>query len=295
MSHSRVPAPEPSRPGRKLGPVSADVGNLHHAWLMPVRKRYIDTGRTLSDLSDTVLLAKSKLSELLRGVGLYPRWEVLHRLSVELDLPQWPLYRLWRQAALDAGKSHDWIEGSSERSAVLTARPGPPIAYGALRSMVENDYRRYAMVFLSKSTCREATEDAFAILWLSFDDVVSSADHRRYAWGILRSTVMARSIDQTGHPRMEAAAFKTRALHEHTTLETRADQISESIALFRAISRLPEAQLDVMVLRYLCGLSAERVSDLLGVPLAAVKSDERHAMRNLESLAHPPETGGTTS
>jgi len=45
----------------------------------------------LSHLSDRVLLAKSKLSELLRGVGLYPRWEVIYRRSIELNMPIWRL------------------------------------------------------------------------------------------------------------------------------------------------------------------------------------------------------------
>ncbi|MEU8295540.1 hypothetical protein [Streptomyces pseudogriseolus] len=67
-----------------------------------------------------MLLAKSKLSELLRGVGHYPRWEVVHRLSTVLDIPNWPLYRLWRQAALDIGKTKEWIERSSEGASATT-------------------------------------------------------------------------------------------------------------------------------------------------------------------------------
>lgn len=52
---------------------------------------------------------------------------------------------------------------------------------------------------------------------------------------------------------------------------------------------------DVMVLRRLCGLLPETVSALLGIPLAAVRSDERHAIRFLESvLCPPPLTEGNT-
>ncbi|MBC7271435.1 MAG: sigma-70 family RNA polymerase sigma factor, partial [Streptomyces sp.] len=42
------------------------------------------------------------------------------------------------------------------------------------------------------------------------------------------------------------------------------------------MSRLPAPQLDVIVLRFLGGMTEDEVSDLLGVPLAAVRSDERH-------------------
>jgi hypothetical protein len=39
-----------------------------------MRESYPASGLTLSDLSTRMRFAKSKLSELLRGVGLYPRW-----------------------------------------------------------------------------------------------------------------------------------------------------------------------------------------------------------------------------
>ncbi|MDI3390633.1 sigma-70 family RNA polymerase sigma factor [Streptomyces sp. B-S-A8] len=296
---SAARGPEPSRPGRKLGPIAANVGTLHRAWLGPIRNRHLDSGRTLIDLSERVPLSKSKLSELMRGVGHYPRWEVLHRLASELNAPHWPLYRLWQQAALDAGKSRDWIEGSTERHTLITTRrPGPPLEFDALRSMVELDYRRYARAFLTEGACKEAIEDAFAILWLSFNEALSSPDTRRFAWLILRSTVMARAMDDTGHPRLEMAAFDTVALKEKegADLEACAEQLSESLQLFQAISKLPDAQLDVMVLRYLGGLTPQRTSNLLGVPLAAIRSDERHAKRNLERVIRPlPETGGPTS
>lgn len=102
---------QPVRPGRKLGPIAPGVTSSHRAWLEPVREKYLDSGVTLGGvggvggLGDRVHLATSKLSELLRGVGLYPRWERFHRLAEAVELPSWPLHRLWRQAALDAGKA----------------------------------------------------------------------------------------------------------------------------------------------------------------------------------------------
>ncbi|MEU2269819.1 sigma factor-like helix-turn-helix DNA-binding protein [Streptomyces olindensis] len=84
------------------------------------------------------------------------------------------------------------------------------------------------------------------------------------------------------------AAFDTVVLQSLTNPADRLNQITESMRLFTAMSRLPAHQLDVMVLRRLYGLPAENVSALLGVPLAAVRSDERHATRFLESLLCPP-------
>lgn len=289
--------PGPVRPGRKLGPIASTVGSSHRAWLEPTREHYLASGRTLSDLSIRVPLAKSKLSELLRGVGHYPRWEVIHRLATELNIPGWPLYRLWKQAALDAGKSRDWVERSTEGTiALATARSGPPLEHDALRSMVEECYRLYAGAFLHGEALDAAVEDTFAILWLSFDDALASPDIRRYAWNILRATVQAKADHRDQRPLLGEAAFDTVALSAQTSLEGQAAQLAESLELFTAISRLPAAQLDVVVLRHLCGFSPEKLSDLLGIPIAAVRSDERHAERFLaDTIELPHHTGGPTS
>ncbi|WP_228978540.1 sigma-70 family RNA polymerase sigma factor [Streptomyces sp. DH12] len=300
MTPLNVPGPAsepgPTRPGRKLGPIAATVGSSHRAWLEPAREHYLASGRTLSDLSVRVPFAKSKLSELLRGVGHYPRWEVIHRLAVELDIPGWPLYRLWKQAALDAGKSRDWVERSTEGAITLaTTRFGPPLEHGALRSIVEEGYRRYAEAFLHDEALEAAVEDTFAILWLSFDDALASPDIRRYAWNILRATVHAKADHRDQRPVLGDAAFDTVALRAHTTPEGQATQMAESLELFTAISKLPPAQLDVVILRRVCGYPYAKVSDLLGIPLAAVRSDERHAKRFLDdTIELPPQTGGPT-
>ncbi|MER7050103.1 sigma-70 family RNA polymerase sigma factor [Streptomyces jumonjinensis] len=291
--------PAPARPGRKLGRIVDTAGSAHRAWLVPTRERYLASGRTLSELGLSVPLAKSKLSELLRGVGHYPRWEVVHRLARELDIPVWPLHRLWKEAALDVGKSRDWVDRSTEGAiALTTARSGPPLDHGALRIMVTEDYRLYAGNFLYGEARDAAVEDTFAMLWLTWDEALASPDTRRYAWNILRTTVRSRAGFRDDRPVLTDAAFDTVALRTRTSTEGQAAQLTESLELFAAISRLPDAQLDVMVLRRLCGFTAEEVSDLLGIPLAAVRSDERHAERflddTIETHVLPPQTGGAT-
>ncbi|MEU1558521.1 hypothetical protein ABZ517_38290 [Streptomyces scabiei] len=134
--------------------------------------------------------------------------------------------------------------------------------------------------------------NTFDILWLSWDDALASQDTRRYAWNVLRATVMASTPHRDGRPELGMAAFDTAALQP---LADRMHQIAESLKLFAAMSRLPGSQLDVMVLRRLLNRPPETVSALLGVPLAAVRSDERHATRFLESvLCPPPPTEGNT-
>ncbi|MEU0119412.1 sigma-70 family RNA polymerase sigma factor [Streptomyces bobili] len=288
--------PAPARPGRKLGPIAANVVSSHRAWLDPLRERYLRSGLTLSELSVKVPLAKSKLSELLRGTGLYPRWEIVLSLAVELQMPGWPLYRLWRQAAFEAHKSREWVERSSEKGALTTSHTAPPLDHRAFRELVESDYHLYAQVFLDDDQRDTAVSDTFDILWLRWNDALASADTRSFAWEVLRATVMARTLHLDGRPELGTAAFDTVALQSLTSESDRVDQIAETLQLFKAMGRLPDHQLDVLVLRRLCGITPEHVCDLLGAPLATVRSDERHAVHFLESvICPPPETEGNTA
>ncbi|MFK0181647.1 sigma-70 family RNA polymerase sigma factor [Streptomyces xanthochromogenes] len=281
--------PVPGRPGRKLGPITDSVGSAHRAWLEPVRQSYLGSGLTLSELSIRIMFAKSKLSELLRGIGLYPRWEAVHGLSRELDLPSWPLYRLWRQAAFEAHKSSGWVERSSENSPLSTAPTHPPMEHLAYRELVGAHYTGYAQVFLNDDLTKCAVSDTFNILWLCWNDALASPDLRRFAWGVLRATVLAKTPHFDGRPEFGAAAFDTAVLQTLPEAD-HVDQIAETMELFSAMSRLPDHQLDVIVLRRLCGHAEEQTSALLGVSRATVRSDERHAVRFLESILCPPGT-----
>ncbi|MET7636201.1 sigma-70 family RNA polymerase sigma factor [Streptomyces sp. NPDC005078] len=287
--------PAPLRPGRKLGPIADGVGNIHRAWLEQLRSTYLTSGLTLSDLSTRVPLAKSKLSELLRGTGLYPRWEIILSLALQLQMPGWPLYRLWRQAAFEAQKSNDWIERCSDKASVTTSQV-PPLDHRAFREIVDNDYLFYAQVFLDDDQRDTAVSNTFDILWLRWNEALASPDIRRFAWNTLRTTVMARTPHIDGRPEFGEAAFDTVALRHLTTDTERLHQVEESLQLFKAMSRLPDQQLDIMVLRLLYGICPENASTLMGVPLATIRSGERHAAHFLESVICPtPETEGNTA
>ncbi|WP_306318115.1 MULTISPECIES: RNA polymerase sigma factor [unclassified Streptomyces] len=286
--------PGGTRPGRKLGPIADSVGGAHRAWLEPVREAHLASGRTLGDLSVSVRLAKSKLSELLRGTGLYPRWEIVLSLAAEFGLPDCPLYRLWRRAALDAHKSRDWVERSGEKASLTTSHTAPPMDHLAFRQLVEEHYLRYAQCFLDDQICESTVADCFDVLWLCWNDALASPDTRRFCWQVVRATVMSRTPHLNGRPELAVAAFDTVALWEAGTQEAGECQFDESVRLFRTISRLPAQQQDVVVLRHLCGLSPRQTSALLGVSPAAVRSDERHARRFLE-IHCPPTIEGNPS
>ncbi|MFE1478992.1 sigma-70 family RNA polymerase sigma factor [Streptomyces cyaneofuscatus] len=276
----------PSKPGRKLGPIAESVGSAHRAWLVPLRSGFLASGLTISELHQRTGWAKSKISELLRGTGLYPRWEITNDLLLELSIPTWPMRRLWVSAALEAQKKQEWIDRSVGEPMPVTTTPGlPPIEHQAFVELQFGAYRRYAGVFLKRREVADrAVAEAFDILWLRWEEALSSSDVVRFAWSVFRISVMVRTPHIDGCPTLGTSAFDTFALRQAQTAEERFAQVEESSAVFKTMSRLPEQQLDVMVLRHLLGMAPSAVADVLGVPIASVRSDERHAKHVLENV-----------
>ncbi|MET9483289.1 sigma-70 family RNA polymerase sigma factor [Streptomyces sp. NPDC006638] len=217
----------------------------------------------MSQLGNQLPLSKSKVSELMSG-RMYPRWEILYPLATALGMPYAPLFRLWRQAALETqNRSHTWVKGSSLGVTVTTPAPAPPLDHLAFRNLTEDGYHRYSEVFLPDERGDLAVIDTFDQLWLSWPRALSSPDARRFAWKILRATIMSRTPHLDGRPEFSEAAFDTVTMRTLTDEAERMEHFAETQALFKAMSRLPDNQLDVMVLRWLCGMPTQTVCDLL--------------------------------
>ncbi|KNB54233.1 hypothetical protein AC230_03865 [Streptomyces caatingaensis] len=275
-----------SRPGRKLGPIADGVSPAHRAWLEPVRARYFAGGLTVSELARKAGWSKSKVSELLRGVGLYPSWELTYGVLHVLGVPAWPMLRLWRAAAFEAHKKPQWVNGCVDRVVITAGSHLPPVDHRAFAEINRGAYTSYAQVFLGVADCGRTVDEVFDVLWLCWEEALSSANVQKFAWRVLRRSVMARAAHIDGHPQLGPAAFNTVALQQAPPGRKFA-QIEESLALFRAIGRLPGFQLDVIVFRYLRGLAPHQVADVLGVPHASIRSAERHAKRSLTAIFHP--------
>ncbi|MFJ3825472.1 sigma factor-like helix-turn-helix DNA-binding protein [Streptomyces nodosus] len=281
------------RPGRPLGQLTADCTSTHRAWLQPVREAYLKSGLTMSQLGSRLHISKSKISELMSG-RMYPRGEILYPLAVELSIPYSPLYRLWANAALEThNKSPAWVEGSAARVTVTTRPTAPPLDYKAFRDLTQDGYCEYASVFLPYEGCDTALDHAYDQLWLSWPNALASPDARRYAWKVVRATIMSRTPHVDGRPEFLHAAFETEVLQNLTDEDAAMKQLHETLALLKAMSRLPHPQFDVIVLHRLCGMPIETVSDLMGAPLATVRSDERHGTRFLDiALTTEPDSEG---
>ncbi|MFE7114718.1 XRE family transcriptional regulator [Streptomyces sp. NPDC057654] len=278
----------PTRRGRKPDAIGPEVGVSHRAWLEPIRARLTARSLTLDDLVARSGYSKTRISELLRGKGYYPGWEITYSVVRVLDVPIWPLRLLWTAGAREAGRGTEWIE--RQISAVPAARrEDPPLAHEGFTEGMRRPYTAYAAAFLQRGNRAQwVVREVFDILWLGWEEAVSSPDVRRHAWCLLRDRVLLRAERRRdGCPDLVPAAFSTVTQSKIIELSARFAQIAETAGLFAAVSRLPPDQLDVIVLRYLCGQSEDAAATIAGLPPAITHAIDQHARDTLNCIYHP--------
>jgi transcriptional regulator with XRE-family HTH domain len=243
----------------------------------------------MSQLGCRIHVAKSKISELMSG-RMYPHWGILYSLAAELQIPHSPLFRLWKEGALEANKPRTWFTQPAGRAGVKTELAAPPLEHSAFRDHAEAGYLAYAGAFLTGHCRDNAVLHTFDQLWLTWPEALSSRDVRSYAWSVLRATVMSRTPHVDGRPTLLEAAFDTVAIATATDVDEAATYLQETQTLFHAMRGLPDQQYDVIVLTWLCGMPEAECADLLGVPRATVRSSALHAERYLDTVMYPPDT-----
>lgn len=236
--------------------------------------------------------SKTRISELLRGKGYYPGWEITYSVVRALDIPIWPLRRLWTAAAREADKDNLWIESRIREVQPLQPEQ-PPLAHQGFTEAMREAYTDYARAFLLRDhRAQWVVAEVFDLLWLGWDEAIASPDVRRHAWRLLRSRVMLRVDHHTdGHPDLRAAAFSTVAQSRIDDLTARHVEIGEVGDLFDLIGRLPQDQLDITVLRYLCGISPAAIPTIIGLSPALTHAMDHHARGALEGTHHHDNPG----
>lgn len=274
------------RRGRKPAPISETAGLSHRAWLEPVRNVVFSSGLTLDDLVYRSGYSKTRISELLRGNGYYPAWEITFSVIRALGLPVQPMRRLWTAAAREAHKEPGWIQHCIRQ--VACEPENPPLAYQAFTETMRAPYTAYARAFLlTDDRVRWAVGETFDLLWLSWDTAAAEENLPRYAWRLLRSRVMARADHRDGHPDLRAAVFSTGQVDD--SVPGHFVVLTDLVDLFDAISRLPGDQMDVVVLGHLCGLDLEEtIPYVTGLSPAICHAVDHHARAALEDLLRPP-------
>lgn len=106
-------------------------------------------------------------------------------------------------------------------------------------------------------------------------------DVERYAWALLKTTIVRWLNDRQARPAfVETLVFDRTALAMDYVRE-RFNLIEESLSLYTAVSRLPEREYDVIVLRYVLGYSTVQAAAALGIDARSVNRSIRSAKRCL--------------
>lgn len=112
----------------------------------------------------------------------------------------------------------------------------------------------------------------------TWEDVL---EHERspalHALEVLRGVVVERFPERTGDRLVENAAF----LRAMAAAQNELAVLAESIGVYSAISRLPERQFQVVVLRFVLGYPVRQAATLMGVSHQTVASLTYYAKRTL--------------
>lgn len=135
----------------------------------------------------------------------------------------------------------------------------------------------------SRPAAEHVVEAAAAHLARNWPHVLKQEAMQAYAWAVLKEHV-ARWLTERRRPAaalVETAAFASAVTRMLDLTRERFAVLESRIGLYAAISRLPERQYDVIVLRYVLGYSDPKVAWFLGMKETTVRSHVRWAKRRL--------------
>jgi RNA polymerase sigma-70 factor (ECF subfamily) len=147
----------------------------------------------------------------------------------------------------------------------------------ALRELLRR-WQRPLSAFLARHTGGRDVEDLYQEVWLR---VVGAADRfdaqRRFSTWLFQIAV---NLCRDWHRRRPPDASLVGEVPADATLE-RSESLLDAA---RLLQHLPEAQREVVVLRYFHDLSEDEVATILDIPNGTVKSRMHHALARLTAL-----------
>ncbi|QHC22340.1 RNA polymerase sigma factor [Streptomyces sp. GS7] len=179
---------------------------------------------------------------------------------------------------------------SPARAATVEIAIGPQESDGSLSITFEAFLATHARKWFtyaylhtgSEAAAREVTRAAYGRLGRVWPHALRQASVEAYAWAVLKERVVEWLYDhQQPTALTETAAF---AVVTHALLRECQQQfamLESQLGLYAAISRLPERQCDVIVLRHVIGYSDAQIAALLGVDEVTVRSYASRGKRKL--------------
>ncbi|WP_438489078.1 RNA polymerase sigma factor [Streptomyces sp. S186] len=157
------------------------------------------------------------------------------------------------------------------------------LAFEAFLSTHARKWLAYAYLHTgSEDAARAVTRAAYERLGRVWPHALRQASVEAYAWALLKEQVMEWLYDHRQSTALtETAAF---AVVTHALLRECQQQfamLESQLGLYAAISRLPERQCDVIVLRHVIGYGDAQIAALLGVDEVTVRSYASRGRRKL--------------
>lgn len=164
-----------------------------------------------------------------------------------------------------------------------------PLDLEALHRMRRAAWVTWAERYLrERADAEDAVDTAVVKIFDNWATILRSDNPHAYAWTIVRNTVIDYARSRGHRPMLlDGAAFDTIVLR--TALDP-FHTLPDVMLLFSAIADLAEhseRQHDAFVLRHCQGHSFAEIAEILGTPVATVRSNERHARRYLREALGP--------
>lgn len=147
-------------------------------------------------------------------------------------------------------------------------------------------YERPLYHFLSRHTGGRDAEDLYQETWLRVVRAAGRFDpKRRFSTWLFQIAV---NLCRDWHRRPPPEPVDPRSLDAVATGKDTTESTAAAIDAKRLLAALPDAQRNVVILRYYHDLGEDEVAKILGCPRGTVKSRLHHAMARLVELARNP-------
>jgi RNA polymerase sigma factor (sigma-70 family) len=205
----------------------------------------------------------------------------------------------WRETALRAGtplelprrpRCSTGVEGRprDERELALRARRGDSRAYADLvRPHQEIAFRVAYVITRNAADAEDATQDGLVKAWRALGRFRAGEPLRPWLLEIVANEARnrRRSAGRREHLTLRASAASPG--EAAPSPEDAAVSAEARGALLAALEELPADARDVLVCRYLLGLSEEETAAALGIPAGTVKSRSARALDRLREIHEP--------
>jgi RNA polymerase sigma factor (sigma-70 family) len=158
------------------------------------------------------------------------------------------------------------------------------LTFDAFHQYHHKPWLRFTQIHVGGRRSAEAVVDAACReLLRNWEHVLRQPSVPAYAWAVLKDHVARWLREHDLEPALPGTAAFHATVRRLRLYEPKDEfaVLEGALALYTAISRLPERQYDVIVLRFVLGVSDEDIAGYLGSGVGTVHSHIRHAKRRL--------------